>query len=199
MPSRASTIASWACIGLYTSQPCWQSPKPDRSTSGVSCSSIGRVVVVDLTNATLLGSLQLSHLLALQNLQHVNFHCNYFSEGDLSWSYRGTCKLESLDLSFNNLTLPLLRPSLLRGCLHLASLILSHNFISPSLPLCSTLVSLATRFLPRPFSTPLSSTVIISINSISLIISSLPNSPPPPCPIVTTSPLWICLSISCIE
>lgn len=104
------------------------SPRPC-AWRGVSCSSSGRVVALDLTNAGLVGSLQLSRLLALENLRHVHFHGNHFSEGDLSRSYRGSCKLETLDLSANNLTLPLAGPPLLLGCQRLASLNLSRNFI----------------------------------------------------------------------
>ena len=106
-------------------------PRPC-SWRGVSCSSSGaggRVVALDLTNAGLVGSLQLSQLLALENLRVVNFPGNYFTEGDLSRSYKGSCELETLDLSANNLTLPLSGPPLLLACHRLASLNLSRNFI----------------------------------------------------------------------
>ncbi|XP_030444416.2 receptor-like protein kinase BRI1-like 3 [Syzygium oleosum] len=101
------------------------------SWKGISCSSDGRVSAVDLGGAGLAGSLHLPDLAALQGLRSINLRFNSFSAGDLSVSGGGSssCLLESVDLSFNNLTNPWPANSFLASCARLAYVNLSHNSI----------------------------------------------------------------------
>ncbi|XP_057970179.1 receptor-like protein kinase BRI1-like 3 [Malania oleifera] len=105
------------------------------SWKGITCSLNGQVIALNLSGAGLVGSLHLSHLLALPFLLHLNLQGNSFSEIDEDISSlnstTGPCSLQTLDLSSNNLSNPLNRSSLLllSSCNNLSSLNLSHNSI----------------------------------------------------------------------
>ncbi|KAJ6753242.1 RECEPTOR-LIKE PROTEIN KINASE BRI1-LIKE 3 [Salix purpurea] len=81
------------------------------SWSGISCSVNSHVTTLNLTNAGLIGTLNLYNLTgALPYLKHLYLQGNSFSASDLSAS---SCVLESLDLSSNNISDPLPRKSFL--------------------------------------------------------------------------------------
>ncbi|XP_052208195.1 serine/threonine-protein kinase BRI1-like 1 [Diospyros lotus] len=98
------------------------------SWRGLSCSDQGGVTVVDLTNAGLIGGLQLDTLIALPSLTRLYLSGNHFS-GNLSVAPPPSCRLETLDLSSNNFSEPLYAQALLHSCASLASLNLSRNSI----------------------------------------------------------------------
>ncbi|XP_057956696.1 receptor-like protein kinase BRI1-like 3 [Malania oleifera] len=117
-------LGNW--IASSTSPCTWQ---------GITCSSRGRVTAINLNNAGLSGHLHLIHLLALPFLHYLNLHGNSFSNGGDPLAFMNSshapCSLENLDLSSNNLSDPLDRPSfsLLLSCNQLSSLNLSCNSI----------------------------------------------------------------------
>ncbi|KAJ6776817.1 hypothetical protein OIU74_000903 [Salix koriyanagi] len=97
------------------------------SWSGISCSVNSHVTTLNLTNAGLIGTLNLYNLTgALPYLKHLYLQGNSFSASDLSAS---SCVLESLDLSSNNISDPLPRKSFFESCNHLSYVNLSHNSI----------------------------------------------------------------------
>ncbi|CAK9157811.1 unnamed protein product [Ilex paraguariensis] len=102
-----------------SSNPC--------SWRGVSCSVDSRVTALNLTGGGLSGRLHLSDLMALPSLTHLHFSGNFFS-GNLS-SNSASCSFETLDLSANNLSEPLVAQSLLTSCDRLVSLNLSRNSV----------------------------------------------------------------------
>ncbi|KAF2325661.1 hypothetical protein GH714_032371 [Hevea brasiliensis] len=105
------------------------SPSPC-SWFGVSCSLDGRrVTSLNLTNAGLIGSLHLADLTSLPALTDLILRGNLFSAGDLSASSATPCALETIDLSFNNISDPLPGRSFLFSCNRLARVNLSHNSI----------------------------------------------------------------------
>nr|APR64277.1 leucine-rich repeat family protein [Populus tomentosa] len=98
------------------------------SWSGISCSLDSHVTTLNLTNAGLIGTLNLYNLTgALPSLNHLYLQGNSFSASDLSAS--SSCVLESLDLSSNNISDPLPRKSFFESCNHLSYVNLSHNSI----------------------------------------------------------------------
>ncbi|XWS10879.1 hypothetical protein CRYUN_Cryun38cG0035900 [Craigia yunnanensis] len=99
------------------------------SWQGVFCSPHGKVSMVNFTDAGLIGHLHMDYLIVLESLQHLHLNGNSFS-GNLflnKTSYP-SCIIETLDLSFNNLSEPI-SETFLDSCDHLASLNLSHNSI----------------------------------------------------------------------
>ncbi|KAL5577733.1 hypothetical protein UlMin_019432 [Ulmus minor] len=111
-------LSNWKAAS--TNSPCsWQ---------GVSCSvTDGHVTSLNLSNAGLTGSLNLSKLTALSTLRHLYLQGNSFSAaGDLLASNgSSTCSFETLDLSSNNIS-----DSFSLSCDRLAYLNLSRNSIS---------------------------------------------------------------------
>ncbi|XP_068311081.1 receptor-like protein kinase BRI1-like 3 [Pyrus communis] len=108
--------------------------KPDSSTplcswKGITCSSDGAVTSLNLSNAGLIGGLHLPHLAALPNLQQLHLQGNSFSGADLSVSNLTSCRLETVDLSSNNISQPLPVRSFLQGCGRLVFANLSRNSI----------------------------------------------------------------------
>ncbi|CAK9142411.1 unnamed protein product [Ilex paraguariensis] len=105
-----------------SSNPC--------SWKGVICSFNAHVTDLNFRNGGLIGQLQMSDLLNIENLRHVDLHGNYFS-GDLYFNNTvssSPCVLEALDLSFNNLS-ESISDGVLVACDRLTSLNLSHNLI----------------------------------------------------------------------
>ncbi|XP_077215058.1 receptor-like protein kinase BRI1-like 3 [Tasmannia lanceolata] len=97
------------------------------SWRGVICSQTdGRVVGLDLTNAGLIGRLQIDHLMLVQNLHNVSLHGNSFY-GNLSHT-SVTCNFETIDLSFNNFS-EVIPGSFIYSCARLLSLNISGNLI----------------------------------------------------------------------
>ncbi|XP_030548962.1 receptor-like protein kinase BRI1-like 3 isoform X2 [Rhodamnia argentea] len=99
------------------------------SWSGVSCTPDGHVHGLDLSNAGLRGALHFPRLTDLRSLRVVNLHGNLFSAGDLSASASSSCRLETVDLSFNNFSDPLPGNSFLISCHSLVHVDLSRNSI----------------------------------------------------------------------
>ncbi|XP_058114456.1 brassinosteroid LRR receptor kinase BRL1-like [Magnolia sinica] len=97
--------------------------------TGVICSG-DRVVGLDLSGAGLVGRLQMDHLMAVENLQNVSLHGNFFY-GNLSHGSRAStpCSFVSVDLSSNNFTEAVSESFLLR-CSSLLSLNVSRNSIT---------------------------------------------------------------------
>ncbi|XP_062079097.1 receptor-like protein kinase BRI1-like 3 [Humulus lupulus] len=99
------------------------------SWHGVLCSPDGLVTTLNLSNAGLTGSLHLSQLTALTSLKYLYLQGNFFTTGDLSASNASSCALQVLDLSSNNLSDPLPKPSFLLSCQALSYVNLSRNSI----------------------------------------------------------------------
>ncbi|XP_030447075.1 receptor-like protein kinase BRI1-like 3 [Syzygium oleosum] len=99
------------------------------SWSGVSCTPDDHVQGLDLSNAGLSGSLHFPWLAELPSLRFMNLHGNLFSAGDLSASSSSSCQLETVDLSFNNLSDPIPANSFLISCHSLVHVNLSQNSI----------------------------------------------------------------------
>ncbi|KAI6688621.1 hypothetical protein NL676_025449 [Syzygium grande] len=99
------------------------------SWSGVSCTPDDHVQGLDLSNAGLSGSLHFPWLTELPSLRFMNLHGNLFSAGDLSASSSSSCQLETVDLSFNNLSDPIPANSFLISCHSLVHVNLSQNSI----------------------------------------------------------------------
>ncbi|KAL9669946.1 hypothetical protein QQ045_007496 [Rhodiola kirilowii] len=117
-------LSSWTSVN--SSSPC--------SWRGIKCSTGGLVSSLDLSNGGIVGAFRLDDLISsLPNLRNLNLHGNSFSAGDLSIGGGGggsaPCSLETLDLSFNNLSEPLRSPSFLLDCGGLVSVNLSGNSI----------------------------------------------------------------------
>uniref|UniRef100_UPI00402B0616 Receptor-like protein kinase BRI1-like 3 n=1 Tax=Arabidopsis thaliana TaxID=3702 RepID=UPI00402B0616 len=98
---------------------------------GVSCSSDGRVIGLDLRNGGLTGTLNLNNLTALSNLRSLYLQGNNFSSGDSSSS--SGCSLEVLDLSSNSLTDSSIVDYVFSTCLNLVSVNFSHNKLAGKL------------------------------------------------------------------
>ncbi|XP_044473876.1 receptor-like protein kinase BRI1-like 3 [Mangifera indica] len=103
------------------------SPSPC-SWLGVTCSIDGHVTTLNLSNFDLIGSLNLPTLTALPYLRHLYLQHNSFSAGDLSTS--SSCNLETIDLSWNNISGPFPPKSFFLSCDHLSFVNLSHNSLS---------------------------------------------------------------------
>ncbi|KAM0995744.1 hypothetical protein ACFX2C_005839 [Malus domestica] len=108
--------------------------KPDSTTplcswKGITCSSDGAVTSLNLSNAGLIGGLHLPPLAALPSLQQLHLQGNYFSAVDLSVSNITSCRLETVDLSSNNISQALPIRSFLQGCDRLVFANLSRNLI----------------------------------------------------------------------
>ncbi|ONH99569.1 hypothetical protein PRUPE_6G036400 [Prunus persica] len=105
------------------------SATPLCSWRGLTCSSDDHVITINLSNAGLIGSLHFPTLTALPSLQNLYLQGNSFSAADLSVSNITSCRLETVDLSSNNISEPFPSRSFLLSCDHLASVNLSHNSI----------------------------------------------------------------------
>ncbi|KAK7322409.1 hypothetical protein VNO77_25788 [Canavalia gladiata] len=107
----------------------WDPHAPSPCTwSGVSCSTEdGRVTGLDLTGASLSGTLHLPTLTSLPSLQHLFLSGNSFTSFNLSVSR--SCTLQTLDLSSNNISgkFPFAN---LTPCNRLSYLNLSQNLIT---------------------------------------------------------------------
>ncbi|CAN7050219.1 unnamed protein product [Brassica oleracea var. botrytis] len=97
------------------------------SWRGVSCSNEGRVIGLDLRNAGLTGTLNLSNLTALPNLRSLYLSNNSFSEEIPEIDFPAA--LQHLDLSQNNFSGDFSRLSF-GLCSNLTFFSLSHNNIS---------------------------------------------------------------------
>ncbi|XP_030510323.2 serine/threonine-protein kinase BRI1-like 1 [Cannabis sativa] len=101
------------------------------SWNGVSCSSNGLVTALNLSNAGLTGSLNLSHLTVLTTLKYLYLQGNSFTAADLSASNDKTsCALQAIDLSSNNISDSLPKPSFMFSCQALSYVNLSRNSIT---------------------------------------------------------------------
>ncbi|KAJ8764957.1 hypothetical protein K2173_010422 [Erythroxylum novogranatense] len=104
------------------------------SWTGIFCSLDGHVTTLNLTNTGLVGSLNITYLIAaLPFLRHLSLRGNSFSATDLiSSNTSSSCALETLDLSSNNISSPDLpsSTSFFSSCNQLVYVNLSHNFIS---------------------------------------------------------------------
>ncbi|XVF18583.1 hypothetical protein REPUB_Repub11eG0035300 [Reevesia pubescens] len=96
---------------------------------GVSCSPTGQVSALNFSYAGLIGRLQIDDLMVLENLQHLYLSGNSFSGNLLHKNGSYPCIIETLDLSFNNLSEPISK-SFVDSCDRLTSLNLSHNMFS---------------------------------------------------------------------
>ncbi|XWS10135.1 hypothetical protein CRYUN_Cryun39dG0049000 [Craigia yunnanensis] len=95
---------------------------------GISCSASGQVNALNFTNAGLIGHLLTDDLLDLENLQHLHLSGNSFSGNLFIDKTSRPCTIETLDLSFNNLSESISK-TFFDSCDHLTSLNLSHNSI----------------------------------------------------------------------
>ncbi|XP_022717785.1 receptor-like protein kinase BRI1-like 3 [Durio zibethinus] len=99
------------------------------SRRGVFCSTYGKVSMLNFTYAGLIGHLHMDDLIVLESLQHLHLSGNsFFGNLFLNKASYPSCIIETLDLSFNNLSEPI-SETFLDSCDHLASLNLSHNSI----------------------------------------------------------------------
>ncbi|KAK8519986.1 hypothetical protein V6N12_003952 [Hibiscus sabdariffa] len=104
------------------------------SWRGVSCSLHGKVTVLNFTDAGLIGRLHMDDLMVLENLKHLHLSGNLFSGNlFLNKSSHPSCIIETLDLSFNNLSEPI-SETFFSSCSHLVSLNLSHNSVPGDIP-----------------------------------------------------------------
>ncbi|GMJ11398.1 BRI1-like 3 [Hibiscus trionum] len=104
------------------------------SWRGVSCSSHGNVTMLNFTDAGLIGRLHMDDLMVLESLKHLHLSGNLFSGNFfLNKASHPSCIIETLDLSFNNLSEPI-SETFLGSCFHLVSLNLSHNSIPGDIP-----------------------------------------------------------------
>ncbi|CAE5967108.1 unnamed protein product [Arabidopsis arenosa] len=104
------------------------------SWRGVSCSSDGRVIGLDLRNGGLTGTLNLNNLTALSNLRNLSLQGNNFSSGDSSGSSSSSgCSLEALDISSNSITDSSMVEYVFSSCLNLVSVNFSHNKLAGKL------------------------------------------------------------------
>ncbi|CAA7016346.1 unnamed protein product [Microthlaspi erraticum] len=103
------------------------------SWRGVSCSSDGRVVGLDLRNRGLTGTLNLHNLTALPNLRNLYLQGNSFSSGGESSVSSSGCSLEALDLSSNSLSDSSTVDYVFSSCLNLVSLNFSSNKLAGKL------------------------------------------------------------------
>lgn len=101
------------------------------SWRGVSCSSDGTVIGLDLRNGGLNGTLNLKNLTALSNLRSLNLQGNFFfsSAGGSS----SGCSLEVLDLSSNSLSDASVVDYVFSSCSNLVSVDFSSNNLSGEL------------------------------------------------------------------
>ncbi|XP_050236743.1 receptor-like protein kinase BRI1-like 3 [Mercurialis annua] len=110
-------LANWTS---NSASPC--------SWFGVTCFD-NQVTSLNLSNSALVGSLHLPDLTVLPSLKHISLRGNLFSAGDLSVSSNIPCVLETVDLSSNNISVPLTVKSFISSCNHLTFVNLSHNSI----------------------------------------------------------------------